>query len=107
MVGSVVSEYVDPRNPDPLFPDRPTHEDFIVLSEAAQSMDYRAEELGEPVDSIVGVDMESLDYFIENRLAILSDRVLVDFSDPLLMALYLDAFTLGKHYAERKRNDGS
>jgi len=93
----------DPTNPrarDPRFPDRPTHPDFVRLSETVQTHDAMTEELGLTPIQVVGVDEESLMYFMRNRMAIASQRMHRDLTHPRFMALYLDAFALGKAYAE-------
>src|SRR5215467_11149041 len=57
--------YSDPREPDPRFPNRPTHPDFAVLSDAIQEIDGSADD-GQTVDEILGdvVDVESLMYIV-------------------------------------------
>lgn len=102
----------DPRARDPRFPDRPTHEDFIRLSEAVQTHDAMAEQLGVGTFDIIGVDEESLTYVIKNRFGIIlqtgiaptgTDRAHLRDAHPFLMVLYLDAFALGKRFAEQQQ----
>lgn len=92
-----MTDYVDPSKADPRHPDRPTHPDFVRLSNALQTTDARAE-AGEPIADILGVDETSLLYVIDNRLTILglSDNT-------MLKAVYVDAFTLGMRYAEARQ----
>ena len=90
----------DPRARDPRFPDRPTHPDFIRLSEAVQTHDAMAEQLDVSPFAVMGVDEESFLYFLKNRLGMVSQRMHRDFTGPRNQALYLDAFALGKRYAE-------
>jgi hypothetical protein len=97
--------YHDPRKRDPRFPDRPTHEDFVVLSEQVQRIDHEAEVDHVPLPEIVGVDMESLLYLLRQRMGLMIQRTgrsNIDPMDPMLMAIYMDAFTLGKRYAEAR-----
>lgn len=109
----------DPRERDPRFPDRPTHEDYITLSELVQATDREAEVEHRPIPEIVGVDMPSILYFIENRLGTLSNRLMQEAGpadrgrlislnlpkNPMFMSIYLDAFTLGKRFAETRALD--
>ena len=93
----------DPRERDPRFPDRPTHRDFIMLSEIVQAHDDRAEVRGENPFAIAGVDEESLMYFMRNRMAIFQQRLgLLPIPLPSLMALYLDAFALGQRFTQAR-----
>lgn len=95
--------YEDPRGRDPRFPDRPRHQDFIDLSDVAQGNDMRAE-AGTPIPEIVGLDTNSLMYFIRERFGVLSQAtgVKLDPNNLLLMSLYLDALAIGKHLAEHR-----
>lgn len=95
----------DPRERDPNFPDRPTHRDFVRLSEIVQAYDDRAEIRGESPFAIAGVDEESLIYFMKNRLGVASQRMHRDLTQPRFMALYLDAFALGKRFNEERVED--
>lgn len=92
----------DPRGRDPHFPDRPTHPDWIRLSEAVQTHDAMAEQLGVDVVAITGVDRESLLYFFEHRFRIMA-RVMgpsLVRDKAKVMAIYMDAFALGKRFGE-------
>lgn len=95
--------YVDPTEPDPQFPGRPTHPDFTVLSHVLQGMDLRAGARASVLD-ISGVDQASLLYAIKQRLGTLNlvTHGLIE-TGPISQALYIDAFTLGKLYAEARR----
>lgn len=98
--------YIDPTQPDPQFPDRPTHQDFIDLSNVVQGHDARSATAG-PFE-IAGVDSDSFIYMVEQRLGIYSQLSpgRINPKDPILLALYLDAFALGKAFAEhRNRKD--
>ena len=99
----------DPSKPDPRFPDRPTHPDFIRLSHVVQTHDAMAEGLDVGTFQILGVDEASFLYFVRNRFGILyqqgiaptgTDRAHLRDAHPFLVALYLDAFALGKAFAE-------
>lgn len=92
-----MSEYHDPAQRDPRFPNRPTHPDWVRLSNALQEMDARADAGTEMMQIIGNVDEESLRYAVTNRLAILHQ---VTHGEMDALAVYLDAFTLGKLYAE-------
>lgn len=94
--------YVDPTQPDPQFPNRPTHPDFARLSNVIQGMDMRSGVASVP--EITGVDDDSLLYAIDMRLQILGQLTNGAIQNNTLMkALYLDAFALGKLYAEAPR----
>jgi hypothetical protein len=93
--------YIDPSQPDPRYPDRPTHPDFAVLANVLQGMDLRASVTS--IQSIVEVDETSLLYAIRNRLGILNHVTNGKIKPtPLMEVLYLDAFTLGAKYAEAR-----
>jgi hypothetical protein len=96
--------YEDPKKRDPRFPDRPTHPDFVALSETVQEMDRLAEVDRVPIPDMVGADMESLTYLIRNRLGVIAQKTgrRIDTDDLFLLSLYLDAFTLGKRFAKRE-----
>jgi len=104
----------DPRKPDPRFPNRPTHEDFAILAEIAQAHDAMAEQLGlHPFRDVLQVDEESFIYFAENRLGIFRQVTPGGAALPGsaagragMVALFMDAFALGKAYAERKAEEG-
>lgn len=93
----------DPRERDPRYPDRPSHPDFVRLSTAVQNHDAMAEQMGVSPFAILGVDEESFTYFLTNRMGIVSERMHRDFTNPRFAALYMDAFALGKRYAELER----
>ena len=104
----------DPTARDPRFPDRPTHPDFARLSYAVQTHDAMAEQLDVNPFAVVGVDPESMMYLIRNRFAMFNqlggaptgtDRAHLREAHPFLVALYLDAFALGKAYAESAGED--
>lgn len=95
----------DPRARDPRFPDRPTHPDFVRLSEVVQTHDAMTEQLRVNPFAVVGVDQASLMYVISNRLKIASERLHRDLTGSRFQALYLDAFALGKAYAESGTDD--
>ena len=93
----------DPRKRDPRFPDRPTHQDFIDLSEAIQELDGRADEGVESFEDIMGVDPASLRYIMDARVGMALDNSgVTPVLAPLLKSVYMDAFTLGKRFAERR-----
>lgn len=98
---------VDPRERDPRFPDRPNHEDFFTLSEAVQEIDQQADD-GESILDIMGVDQESIEYMLNARIALfdklsqMQGRGVMDLE--ILGVTYLDAFVLGKRFAEIRSN---
>lgn len=101
-------DYEDPRKPDPRFPDRPTHEDFVRLSEIVQENDFKAERLGYNPLQMADVDEKSLLYFLENRLGTFARLTGVEFlADPrnqsLLSALWIDAFVAGRAFERGDR----
>jgi hypothetical protein len=102
--------YVDPRDRDRRHPDRPQHQDFYDLSEVAQALDHAADlgTLTNPLDAL-DLDEDSLMYFLSERLGILSARTGGAFvPNPMTMALYLDALTVGKRLGEvRAERQGS
>lgn len=80
--------------------------DYARLSNALQSMDADAE--SKPLAEIIGVDEASLLYAITHRLGILAQlptrpRPTVD----AFTALYIDAFTLGKRFAEARAREAT
>jgi hypothetical protein len=96
--------YIDPAAPDPRFPDRPTHADYADLSDVAQRLDLAADagDLTSPLEAL-GLDEQSLMYFLSNRLAIFAQRTGGAFTpDAMASALYLDALTLGKVLGEKR-----
>lgn len=96
-------DYEDPRKKDPRFPDRPTHPDFIRLSEIVQKHDIDTERLGHSPFEVLGVDEASFLYFLDNRLGVFSQRTHRTFegrNKAMISALYMDAFALGKAFAE-------
>jgi len=87
--------------PDPNFPDRPTHPDFDKLSKVIIGLDTLADQ-GQGFDEIMvdAVDPESLIYMMDQRIR----RAVMSKASPseIVMALYMDAFALGYHYAWEK-----
>jgi len=87
--------------PDPNFPDRPTHPDFDKLSKVIIGLDLLAKQ-GQGFDEIMvdAVDPASLLYMMDQRIrrAMLSSAS----ASEIVMAIYLDAFALGYHYAKEK-----
>lgn len=88
-------------DPDPNFPDRPKHPDFDLLSKVIIGLDKFAD-AGEGFDEIMvdAVDSDSLLYMATQRI----HRAMMSTASPgeIVMALYLDAFALGYHYAWEK-----
>lgn len=88
-------------SPDPAFPERPVHEDFWKLSEAAIENDNLGGRDGKGFRKRVEhfVDQESLDYLVWQRAGVLTE-------DPRLRASFaaamVDGFTLGCSYMEKK-----
>lgn len=99
----------DPLN-DPRFPDRPQHPDFWRLSEVIVRIDGAATEGGESVEDLMGVDLESFMYFAQHRVRRARDLARhpsrpfgAESLEVLLMTLYMDAFALGKGFAEAQQ----
>ena len=91
--------YVDPTQPDPRFPNRPTHPDFFLLSNVMQGMDLRSG-AGASMEEVIEVDGASLVYAIKSRLQVLHQVARQIQIDEDTIAVYVDAFTLGKKFAE-------
>jgi hypothetical protein len=91
---------MDPLN-DPRFPNRPSHPDFWRLVEVINHLDGEATEGHKSLEDILGqdIDLDSLFYMADQR--VLRSRIP---NSPVLryaaLALYLDAFALGYHYAK-------
>lgn len=79
---------------DDRYPDRPQSDDFWRMSECALSVD--ADAASKEIPEIVGADVDALVYVARNRMG----RVGLPVSAQTL-ALYVDAFTIGKRFAER------
>lgn len=86
---------------DSRFPDRPQHPDFWRMAQVAMMIDGEATEGGKTASQILGdVDMDSLMYMVRERSK-LAREVLRN--SPRVMqeqAMYMDAFALGKGFAE-------
>lgn len=99
--------YHDPAEQDEQFPDRPTHSDFVLLSNLIQSIDNRAE-ADVPIEEITGTDHDSLIYFIMNRINIMQERLGAGFPPQLkalLFSVYVDAFTIGRAFGEARTEE--
>jgi hypothetical protein len=98
-------DFIDPLK-DPRWPDRPQHRDFWRMSECILRIDGQATEGGESVEDILGVDMNSFMYVAKSRTDMARERIGMLPARPggqlemLLMSVYMDAFALGKLYAE-------
>lgn len=100
--------HMDPRTTDPRFPDRPTHPDFIILSEAVQAIDKKADS-GVEVHNIVSgdVDVDSLTYLAQNRagMALQSLRgvdITADRLASIIGGAIIDGFKLGVEFQKVK-----
>lgn len=94
----------DPIHPDPRFPDRPDHPDFMELSKLILEMDNPEID----VEKHLGfIDEESMLYFIGERLPILMKVAREHKVDPpnFMMALYVEAVSLGYHLSQRRREN--
>lgn len=89
----------DPLN-DPRFPNRPQHPDFWRMSECILRIDGAASEGGESIEDILGADMASFMYAAQERVRMARDKVGAGTLQVLLLSVYVDAFALGKLYAE-------
>jgi len=96
-------------DPDPRFPDRPTHPDFAELSEAVRANDMLADEHGQDglLDRIREfVDVDSLEYIALHR-SLIGAAELSRLGEPVnlpaaLQASIIDGFVLGAAF-ERAR----
>lgn len=103
-------EMVDSVPDDELFPDRPKHQDFALLSRIIQEMDARGEEqnqdgeMGSVVDSLVPseADFQSVIYMARQR-ALRAEELLDEATAYEKMALlWFDAFTAGVKFGQAK-----
>jgi len=88
---------------DPLFPDRPDHPDFLRLSKAVIHFDSEADG-GRDIEEIVGelIDLPSLIYMADQRIL----RTGLQGGNAIrarLLALYVDAFSLGYRIAQEEK----
>lgn len=93
----------DPLN-DPRFPDRPQHPDYWRIAEVALQQDGKAEEGGQSVEQIVQglVDPKSVTYAATQRARIMIQKTgLPETLEPLLAAVWMDAFTVGARFEQR------
>lgn len=97
----------DPRKYDERYPNRPKHEHFVILSESAQAHDAMSEQLDINPFEVAGVDEKSFTYFVRNRMGRVSEHPsgITIPPSPAIVALYLDAFAIGKAFAERLREN--
>lgn len=95
---------------DPHFPDRPSHADFWTLAHIVSEQDARAES-GTPLPEEVGslADLNSVLYVAEQRvlrarmaLPPLQRRVDTVRFDIAMQAVWLDGWTTGAHFIQRK-----
>jgi hypothetical protein len=95
-------------HPDAEHPDRPDHVDFRLLSEVVQDLDRQAE-FGIPIPQLIHADEESLIYLANQRMLRVLGPGWLTLHGQLklnLLAAYLDAFTIGASFANR-RNSGT
>lgn len=92
----------DPIHPDPRFPNRPNHPDFMELANLVLEMDDPTVDVEEHLGFI---DEESLTYFVGERLPILMKAAREHKVDPpnFMMALYIEAMSMGYHLSQRRR----
>lgn len=85
-------------------PGRPQHPDFWKLSDLQLALDGEATEGGRSAEQIVGeiIDIEVLTYWAKQRLLFFG----VTRPSPGWVAFYLDAFTTGARWQERKTAKG-
>lgn len=88
---------------DPDFPGRPQHPDFWLLSEAALWVDGKSTDTS--VVEIVNEynDCESVVYMARQRLAKMQG-IRPDQVQPQLIAVYMDAITIGARAQQRRTN---
>lgn len=92
--------------PDPRFPDRPTHPDFAKLSAVICAQDARSEQAGFDLlaDLATVVDPESLRYLAQQRV----DRLAVALGEwtpttrAALSSVFMDGFMTGARYQKEK-----
>lgn len=96
--------YVDPSIPDPNYPDRPDHPDFVLLSNIIQGLD----DLADDVPIALNVDTESLMYLMRGRIAMMG--TIIPKSTPFefqLMAAYAEGLTVGQRLEQARQRDNS
>ena len=90
---------------DPRYPNRPQHPDYWRMSEIVMQHDAQSVEDGKSVPEIAQVDEASLLYMASNRIGFTLNATGLGAQargmEPVLLAIYLDAFALGKKFAER------
>jgi hypothetical protein len=94
-------------HPNAEHPDRPDHEDFRLLAELMQDLDRQAE-FGVPVEELVPADQNSVIYAADQRLLRALGPGWLTLTRAMkmtLLAVYLDAFTLGTSFANRRHAD--
>lgn len=99
--------FVDPRQPDPRFPDRPTHEDFVLLSTVVQEHDAKIEDKDFDFQRYVSetVDLPSVAYMAQQRVQMLVGQMNLP-SHPMLIgaleAVFIDGLVIGAKYQEER-----
>lgn len=93
----------DPRERDPNFPERPTHEDFVMLAQEVIRLDQDSEIASIP--TLMGLDEDSTFYYINQRISILVNKIPKG-TDPraILMAMYAEGLCMGQRI-ERTRHE--
>lgn len=95
-------------NPDPRFPNRPTHPDFALLSEEVCANDNLSELGGEMFEAVVTnfVDLDSLAYMVTQRAGLyLRLRGMEPTAEAVatIASAMIDGFVLGAGFERRKQ----
>jgi hypothetical protein len=89
----------DPMDRDK-FPNRPDHPDFWRMSEVLLRIDGATSEGGESAPDVLGVDMDSFMYVASERIRRAVDIGGGQLPATVLYMVFMDAFALGKGFAE-------
>ena len=88
-------------DPDPRFPNRPTHRDFDLLSKIAIEHDENAEKALERLRNLV--DTDSLNYLAQQRALIVLDALEDSSTMNVVVKLaIIDGFFMGYEFARRE-----
>lgn len=86
-------------DPDPRFPNRPTHPDLARLSSAAAEQDAVSDMLG--LDAALLIDVNSAVYMARSRAHAIGFTEIPKAVETRILSLYLDALHMGIGFANR------
>lgn len=93
--------------PNAMFPNRPDHEDFRLLSSVIRVADAYMEELKDlPAVMLDVIDMKSMEYVTEQRVMMTAAKVgqRLDVMQKIFaQASWMDAFYMGYRFAQAKQ----